>query len=165
MSRIKSKNSNIWNVPDIKIDRDSKEWIAKNLFVKKNEDWMFCDFLYTDMEVTDLIDTVSVLDNNNTFEIIDICPDIVDDVYQEFLKTNLVSKILPFILFCNLQDIMPFVIGISDPRILSVINWKKSFDEKQKSIADFVEEKVKKEYDNFIEKMTSAINEVEDEDK
>ena len=165
MAKIKSANGTIWKVQDVYIDKEDKTWVTKNLFIKKGEDWEFCNYLYTDMEYTDLVDTVSVLDNNNTFEFIEICPDIVEEVYHEFLETNLASKILPFILFAKMEDVMPFIMGVSDPRILSVINWRKMLDSKGVTIGDFVEDKVIKEHKNYLERIKSAIDEVELEEK
>ena len=60
---------------------------------------------------------------------------------------------------------MPFIMGVSDPRILSVINWRKMLDSKGVTIGDFVEDKVIKEHKNYLERIKSAIDEVELEEK
>lgn len=113
--------------------------LVRQLFRIESRDGQlkFRGYEYTDLEVTDLMDMVAILDAQGVYELYEYCPEMFNEVVSDYLSTPHVGKKLSLALFLPLDTLTVMFISETEPRVLDLLNLRSKLESQGKDLEDY----------------------------
>ena len=113
--------------------------LVKQLFRIESTDnnYKFRGFEYTELEITDLLDMVAILDAQGLYELYEYCPEMFNEVVSDYLSTPHVGKKLSLALFLPLEHLTVMLIMETEPRVLDVLDLRSKLEKQGKDLSDY----------------------------
>lgn len=118
--------------------------LVRSLFSIESKDnsFKFNGYEYTELEVTDLLDMVSILDTQGVYELYSYCPEMFNEVVADYLSVPHVGKKLALAMFLPLDVLTVMFISETEPRVLDMLNLRSKLDKEGKDLEDYVNNEI-----------------------
>lgn len=118
---------------------NDKVEIVRDLFriESTNEEYKLRGFNYTELEVTDLLDMVAILDSQGVYELYSYCQDMFDEALKDYLEVPHVGKKMALAMFMPLDSLAVMFISETEPRVLDMLDLRSKLEEKGKDLSDY----------------------------
>lgn len=113
--------------------------LVRQLFRIESRDgqFKFRGYEYTELEFTDLIDMVAILDAQGVYELYEYCPDMFNEAITDYLSVPHVGKKMSLALFLPLDILTVMFISETEPRVLDLLNLRSKLESQGKDLEDY----------------------------
>lgn len=113
--------------------------IVRELFrlESTNEEIKFRGFNYTELEFTDLIDMVAILDAQGVYELYAYCQDMFNEAIKDYLEVPHVGKKMALAMFMPLDSLTVMFISETEPRVLDLLDLRSKLEKQGKDLSDY----------------------------
>lgn len=113
--------------------------IVRELFrlESTNDEIKFRGFNYTELEFTDLIDMVAILDAQGVYELYSYCQDMFDEAIKDYLELPHVGKKMALAMFMPLDSLTVMFISETEPRVLDLLDLRSKLEKQGKDLSDY----------------------------
>lgn len=113
--------------------------LVRQLFRIESRDgqFKFRGYEYTELEFTDLIDMVAILDAQGVYELYEYCPDMFNEAVTDYLSVPHVGKKMSLALFLPLDILTVMFISETEPRVLDLLNLRSKLESQGKDLEDY----------------------------
>ena len=113
--------------------------IVRKLFrIESNKDELkLRGFSYTELEFTDLMDMVAILDRQGVYELYEYCPEMFQEAITDYLSVPHVGKKMALALFMPLETLTVMFISETEPRVLDMLDLRSKLERNGKELEDY----------------------------
>lgn len=97
----------------------------------------FHGFNYTELEFTDLIDMVAILDAQGVYELYEYCQEMFDEALKDYLEVPHVGKKMALAMFMPIESLTVMFISETEPRVLDMLDLRSKLEKQGKDLEDY----------------------------